>query len=246
MSIISLPFDVIKLFDQLLPQSDHINFLLSNSYFTTALGKEWNRARIDPKFCLERGYKQLSWLHCIPDNSSEIFWIFEDKKSFLDFSKKFLSYPYRTPEAVEYYGEVDTEVMKYAEVWLQLEDLKYFSLIRKEDNLDYKVILRWYRERVGVGWGWSKKKKVKERIEELNLEKLIWMDLEETISEFELGDLGSFTPSWLENHRVFNVEERIRLKKSLLLNKVKEEFNDSLDNDTIKSIIRILSKEKTF
>lgn len=216
MSITSLPFDIIKLFNQLLPQSDHISFLSTNSYFSIALGKEWNRSRVDAKFCLERGYKQLSWLHFIPNNnSSKIFWVFDNRESFLNFSKKFLNYPYRTPEAVEYHGKLDAEVLKHIESWLQLENLKYFSLLEGE-KLDYDEILDWYEEIVEDEWDEYKEGKIKEKIKEFKLEKMIWMNRKETRIQFSLGKLGSYTSQWLENHRAFNEEDGSRLRKSVL------------------------------
>lgn len=78
--------------------------------------------------------------------------------------------------------------LKYLNRWLNLPELGAFSVADTDKNGNFDFIYPLTINPIP------------------NIEKLIWIDLEGTLYEMQLGDVADISKSWVENHRCFHQE----------------------------------------
>jgi len=136
------------------------------------------------------------------EQKDEDFWVLRDKRAFteaartlIDDEGKWKGQP-PVPKFIKFCHKLTKDDLPTLEKWLSLEGLSCFAIADKKEQPNLELIYSWYLDSRDTG----------ENLEQKNLSKLAWLNLETSLAEVEREEQSLLPSSWVETNRAFQMK----------------------------------------
>lgn len=136
------------------------------------------------------------------DQKDSDFWVIRDKIAFTEAANTLIDDEGNwkgqspVPQYIKFSQKLEKDDLPTLERWLSLKGLTCFAIAGKTEQPNLELIYSWYLDSTDKG----------EDLENKQLSKLAWINLETSLAEVEREGQSLLPPSWVETNRAFQMK----------------------------------------